>query len=82
VTQSSQWTAEESLNRNVPKNAGSVAAEPAHTGIAGVSPASSNGFTQGTVESDKPESVAFNEGGRDARGPSKSGPAKRGGAFQ
>jgi len=54
-----------------------VAAEPALTGTAGVSPASSDGFIQGTVKSEKPESVAFNEGGRDARGPSKSGHRQR-----
>jgi ATP-dependent helicase/nuclease subunit A len=43
------------------------------TGTAGVSPASSNAFTQGTVESDNPGDVAFNESGRDARGPSNGG---------
>jgi ATP-dependent exoDNAse (exonuclease V) beta subunit len=46
---------------------------PAHTGTAGVSPASSDEFTQGLVKSD---SVAFHESGRDARGPSKSGPGE------
>lgn len=43
----------------------------ANTGTAGVSPASSNAFTQVRVESDNPDYVAFNESGRDARGPSK-----------
>jgi ATP-dependent helicase/nuclease subunit A len=33
------------------------------------SPASSNGFSQGTLESHNPDDVAFNESGRDARGP-------------
>ncbi|HEV7799355.1 MAG TPA: UvrD-helicase domain-containing protein, partial [Pyrinomonadaceae bacterium] len=42
------------------------------TGTAGVSPAS-NTFTQVTVESDR---LAFNGSGRDARGPSKSGPGE------
>src|SRR5258708_6854907 len=51
-----------------PENTGT-----ANTGTAGVSPASSSGFTQGTAESDNPQDVAFNAGGRDARGPSKSG---------
>jgi hypothetical protein len=39
------------------------------TGTAGVSPASSNTFTQGAIESGNPGKVAFNESGRDARGP-------------
>jgi predicted Rossmann fold flavoprotein len=43
---------------------------PSLTGTAGVSPASSNKFTQDTVERDTPDNVAFNESGRDARGPS------------
>jgi hypothetical protein len=42
------------------------------TGTAGVSPASSDKFTQVTAESDNQRDVAFNESGRDARGPSKS----------
>ena len=41
-------------------------------GTAGVSPAPSNEFTQGWVESDNSENVAFKESGRDARGPRKS----------
>ena len=41
------------------------------TGTAGDSPASSDKFTQVTVESDNPGDVAFNESGRGARGPSK-----------
>ena len=40
------------------------------TGTAGVSPASSIKFTQVTAESVNWDYVAFNEGGRDARGPS------------
>jgi len=36
----------------------------ANTGTAGASPALSNGFTQGTFESDNPDDVAFNESGR------------------
>src|SRR5258706_15374033 len=35
-------------------------------------PASSNGFTQLNLESVKSDSMAFNESGRDARGPSHS----------
>jgi hypothetical protein len=34
-------------------------------------PASSSGFTQIAVESDQSGAVAFKDGGRDARGPSK-----------
>jgi hypothetical protein len=44
-----------------------------NTGTAGVSPASSNIFTQGTVAPLNSDNVAFNESGRDARGPSKRG---------
>ena len=51
---------------------------PASTGTAGVPPASSNGFTQRAVERVKFDSVAFNESGRDARGPSNSGRDARG----
>jgi cytoskeleton protein RodZ len=47
-------------------------AGPALTGTAGVSPASSNKFTQGIIGSFNFDKVAFNESGRDARGPSKS----------
>ncbi|HEV7472655.1 MAG TPA: FAD-linked oxidase C-terminal domain-containing protein [Pyrinomonadaceae bacterium] len=43
------------------------------TGNAGVSPASSNGFTHDKVEPFNPADVALHEGGRDAHGPSKSG---------
>jgi hypothetical protein len=46
-------------------------AGPALTGTAGASPASSNTFTQVSVESSTLTRVAFNEGGRGARGPSK-----------
>jgi hypothetical protein len=46
---------------------------PANTGTAGVSPASSGAFTQSTGESSNSDSVAFRDGGRDARGPSESG---------
>jgi len=41
------------------------------TGTASVPPASSDKFTQVTGESDTPGNVAFNESGRDARGPSE-----------
>jgi len=41
----------------------------ADTGTAGVPPASSNAFTPDSVESGYPDKVAFNESGRDARGP-------------
>ncbi len=44
------------------------------TGTAGVSPASSSGFTPDSAKSSNPELVAFNEGGRDARGPGIDGP--------
>ena len=44
------------------------------TGTASVSPASSNAFIQGTIEADHSDHMAFNESGRVARGPSKSGP--------
>jgi len=47
------------------------------TGTAGVPPASSSAFTQVPVESGSSDKVAFNESGRDARGPSKSGPRER-----
>jgi ATP-dependent helicase/nuclease subunit A len=63
-------------------------AKPALTGTAGVRgpqpgspagvldpPASSDKFTQGEVEYDNPDDVAFNESGRGARGPTKSGPS-------
>jgi hypothetical protein len=43
------------------------------TGTAGVSPASSDGFTLVAVASFNFGRVAFNESGRDARGPSRSG---------
>jgi ATP-dependent helicase/nuclease subunit A len=46
---------------------------PANTGTVGASPASSSGFTRQAVESDSPNYVAFNAGGRGARGPSKRG---------
>jgi hypothetical protein len=49
----------------------------AFTGIAGVSPASSIAFTQGTVEA-----VKLGEGGRDARGPRKTGSCSAGGNEQ
>ena len=45
-------------------------AGPALTETAGVSPASSNKFTQGLMGSFNFDKVAFNECGRDARGPS------------
>ena len=41
------------------------------TGTAGVPPASSGNFTQAQVESVNSQDVAFNESGRDARGPSE-----------
>jgi hypothetical protein len=43
------------------------------TATAGVSPASSTAFTRIGVESIKSVYVAFNESGRDARGPSNNG---------
>jgi cytoskeletal protein RodZ len=46
------------------------AANPTFTGIAGVSHASSYKFTQVAVEAERRGHVAFNESGRDARGPS------------
>ncbi len=46
--------------------------ETAFTGTAGVSPASSDEFTQGAIDSDRPGDVAFDESGRDARGPSEN----------
>lgn len=49
----------------------------AFIGIAGVSPASSIAFTQGTVEA-----VKLGEGGRDARGPRKTGSCSAGGNEQ
>ena len=49
--------------------------EPLFTGIAGVSPASSNAFTLEAVESVNSGAVAFDESGRDARGPSSTGPS-------
>jgi hypothetical protein len=57
------------------KKAGASLTRPALTGTAGVSPASSNGFMRGAVELFKCNKVAFNESGRGARGPSKSGPS-------
>ncbi len=56
-------------------NAGPANIGTADTGTAGVSPASSNTFTQVPVEPDNPDYVAFNESGRDARGPSINGPS-------
>jgi len=47
------------------------------TGTAGVSPASSDKFAQVTGELVSADRVAFNEGGRDARGPSESGSVLR-----
>jgi predicted flavoprotein YhiN len=44
---------------------------PSLTGTAGVSSASSNSFTRVALESINSKEVAFNESGRDARGPSK-----------
>jgi hypothetical protein len=46
---------------------------PGTFGTAGASPASSSGFTQAGVESGNFNEVAFNDSGRGARGPSKSG---------
>jgi spermidine synthase len=49
--------------------------ETAFTGTAPVSsasPASSDEFTQGAIDSDDPGDVAFDESGRDARGPSEN----------
>ena len=46
-----------------------IAPGPANTGTAGVPPASSNAFTQGMIEPDKPRAVVSRESGRDARGP-------------
>jgi len=43
---------------------------PANTGAVGVWPASSNAFTQSTIECGKLDKMAFDEGGRDARDPS------------
>ena len=40
------------------------------TGTAGVSPASSNAFSQAMIESFSSDQVAFKESGRDAPGPS------------
>ena len=45
-------------------------------GTAGVSPAPSNDYTQGRVESGNAENVAFHKSGRDARGPSNHGPSE------
>ncbi|MEP6741198.1 MAG: UvrD-helicase domain-containing protein, partial [bacterium] len=47
----------------------------AGTGTAGVPPAPGGAFTQVMTESDNPEHSAFNESGRDARGPSVRGPS-------
>ncbi|MGH9933143.1 MAG: UvrD-helicase domain-containing protein [Pyrinomonadaceae bacterium] len=47
---------------------------PALTGTAGVPPASSGDHNQAQVESSNSEGRVLNEGGRDARGPSKSEP--------
>jgi 4-amino-4-deoxy-L-arabinose transferase-like glycosyltransferase len=49
----------------------------ANTGTAGVPPASSNAFTPASVESANQRRVAFDESGRDARGPSTRGPGIR-----
>ena len=46
--------------------------ETAFTGTAPVSSASSDEFTQGAIDSDNPGDVAFDESGRDARGPSEN----------
>jgi len=50
---------------------GTAGVGPLSTGTAGVPPASSNGFTRLTVEALNPREVAFHDGGRDARDPSK-----------
>jgi cytoskeletal protein RodZ len=55
------------------RSAGPAVTGFALTGTAGVSPASSNKFTLASTESDTSDKMAFNENGRDARGPSKSG---------
>jgi len=49
--------------------------EPDLIGTAGAPARISNEFTQVTVESDNSYNVAFQEGGRGARGPSKIGPS-------
>jgi ATP-dependent helicase/nuclease subunit A len=51
-------------------------------GTAGVSPASSDRFNLVTGEPGRTSDVAFNESGRDARGPSKSGPGESGPGFE
>jgi ATP-dependent exoDNAse (exonuclease V) beta subunit len=50
----------------------------APTGTAGVSPAPSDATTRGAVKSENLNDVEFDEGGRDARGPSEDGPSKSG----
>ncbi|HEX9629094.1 MAG TPA: 3'-5' exonuclease, partial [Pyrinomonadaceae bacterium] len=50
----------------------------AATGTAGVPPASSDAFTQVSAKSDHSNNSAFNESGRDARGPSNIDPGNRG----
>jgi ATP-dependent helicase/nuclease subunit A len=47
----------------------------AGTGTAGGPPAASDASTQAGAESDNPSNLAFNDGGRDARGPSNRGPS-------
>ena len=54
---------------------GTVNTGPALTGTAGVPPASGNDQNQAEVGPTNSAEVAFKEGGRDARGPSKSGPS-------
>jgi ATP-dependent helicase/nuclease subunit A len=51
-------------------------------GTAGDSPASSNAFTQDSVESGNSDKVAFQDGGRGARGPSIGGPSEGRASFK
>lgn len=45
-----------------------------HAGSAGILPASSNGFTEVTIEFDSPSDVAFHNGRQDACAPSVETP--------
>jgi ATP-dependent helicase/nuclease subunit A len=67
--------AKQVVQRIISLTAGSAGTGTPTTGTAGVPPASSNGFTRVPTEAINSDKVAFNEGGRDARGPSKTGPS-------
>ena len=67
----------EQLARRIIELTGTVNTGIVNTGTAGVSPASSDKFTQVTARPNNPNYSAFNEGGRDARGPSNSDPSNR-----